>query len=188
MLERWRDGGLWADVIGPAKWRGEMYPVYRNPFGRNDAPLDEPEGEGAGHNYAFRMERAACALFGVVTYGVHMSVYLEDPAEGYKVWVPKRAKTKQTWPGYYDNSVAGGIPAGLGVFESLVKESMEEASIAEEVVREHAKSVGSISYFFRYDSFSASPPLWTPLMFGFIARLRAGCSQRLSECLQIIHR
>ncbi|KIP10771.1 hypothetical protein PHLGIDRAFT_100585 [Phlebiopsis gigantea 11061_1 CR5-6] len=148
MLERWRDGGLWADVIGPAKWRGEMYPVYRNPFGRNDAPLDEPEGEGAGHNYAFRMERAACALFGVVTYGVHMSVYLEDPAEGYKVWVPKRAKTKQTWPGYYDNSVAGGIPAGLGVFESLVKESMEEASIAEEVVREHAKSVGSISYFF----------------------------------------
>jgi hypothetical protein len=37
----------------------------------------------------------------------------------------------------------------MGIFESLVKESMEEASIAEEVVRKHAKPVGAISYFFR---------------------------------------
>lgn len=147
MLERWRDGGLWAGIIGPAKWRGEMYPIYRNPFGRLDAPAEDTDDDA--RNCAFRMERAACALFGTVTYGVHMSVYLDDPVHGCRIWVPKRAKTKQTWPGYYDNSVAGGIPAGLGVFESLVKESMEEASIAEDVVRKHAKSTGSISYFFR---------------------------------------
>ena len=148
MLERWRDNGLWSDVIGPKKWRGEMYPIYRNPFGKNDAPLDEVSDDSL--NYAFRMERAACSLFGAVTYGVHMSIYLEDPEVGCRVWVPKRAKTKQTWPGFYDNSVAGGIPAGYSPFESLVKESMEEASIAEEIVRKYTKSVGSISYFFRY--------------------------------------
>lgn len=147
MLEQWRDTGLWPGVIGPTKWRGEMYPIYRNPFGKNDAPLDEATEDTL--NYAFRMERAACALFGAVTYGVHMSVYLEDPQCGCRIWVPKRAKTKQTWPGFYDNSVAGGISAGLGPFESLVKESMEEASIAEDIVRKHVKSVGSISYFFR---------------------------------------
>jgi hypothetical protein len=149
MLERWRDTGLWSDIIGPKKWRGEMYPIYRYPFRKHDAPPDEGPGDDS-LNYAFRMERAACALFGVVTYGVHMSIFLDDAQYGYRIWVPKRAKMKQTWPGYFDNSVAGGIPAGLSPFESLVKESMEEASIAEEIIRKYAKGTGSISYFFRY--------------------------------------
>jgi len=165
--ERWRDEGLWADVIGPRKWRNEMYPVYRNPFGVHDAPsVDEEAGDvyglgeavrqssGQARNYAFMMERAACALFGVVTYGVHMTIYEEDRDDdglprSCRIWVPMRAKTKQTWPGYLDNTVAGGIPSGLGIFESLVKESMEEASIEEPLVRKHARAVGSVSYFFR---------------------------------------
>ncbi|GJE93476.1 nudix hydrolase domain-containing protein [Phanerochaete sordida] len=149
LLARWRDEGLHAGVIGPRKWRGELYPVFRRPFGVHDAPRDD-SAAGDGGNYAFCMERAACALFGVVTYGVHMNVFVKDGAgpAGCRVWVPKRAKTKQTWPGYFDNSVAGGIPAGYSPFESLVKESMEEASLAEDIVRKHAKSVGSISYFF----------------------------------------
>lgn len=53
------------------------------------------------------------------------------------------------WPGYLDNSVAGGIPSGMSVFESLVKESMEEASIDESIVRTYAKCVGSVSYYFQ---------------------------------------
>lgn len=48
-----------------------------------------------------------------------------------------------------DNTVAGGIPAGYGPFESIVKESMEEASLEEAVVREHARCAGCISYYFR---------------------------------------
>ncbi|KAI0089397.1 NUDIX hydrolase domain-like protein [Irpex rosettiformis] len=153
LCERWRDTGLWSDIVGPKKWRGEDYPVYRNPIGSNDAPLkeeDSGEDERDTRNYAFRMERAACALFGVVTYGVHMTVYVDSPDDkGEKsIWVPKRAKTKQTWPGYLDNSVAGGIPAGLKPFEALVKEAMEEASIEEDIVRRLAKCTGSISYFF----------------------------------------
>ena len=160
MLERWRDTGLYAGVIGPTKWRGEMYPIYRRPFRALDATQDDDAAADTddGRNYAFRMERAACSLFGAVTYGVHMNIFVEDTQSGCSVWVPKRAKTKQTWPGFYDNSVAGGIPAGLGPFESLVKESMEEASIAEEVVREHAKCVGSISYFFRCGNWFTSSP------------------------------
>lgn len=53
------------------------------------------------------------------------------------------------WGGYLDNSVAGGIPSGMPPFEALVKESMEEASIAEDIVRTHAKAVGSVSYYTR---------------------------------------
>jgi hypothetical protein len=48
-----------------------------------------------------------------------------------------------------DNTVAGGTPSGMGMFESLVKESMEEASIPDDIVRRHAKTVGAVSYFFR---------------------------------------
>lgn len=166
LCERWRDQGLWPGQIGPKKWRGEMYPIYRHPFGKLDAPLGS-EGNGDdieddSRNYAFRMERSACALFGTVTYGVHMTVYQDDPEkatrneqgalenESCRIWVPKRAKTKQTWPGYLDNSVAGGITCGITPFECAVKEAMEEASIPEDIVAKYAKSVGCVSYFYRY--------------------------------------
>ncbi|KAE9392622.1 nudix hydrolase 20 [Gymnopus androsaceus JB14] len=150
LCERWRDTGLFPDVCGPKKWRAELYPVYKDPFGPHDAPLDSDES-----NFAFDMERSACALFGVVTYEVHLTIYQEIESETkpegreLKIWVPTRAKTKQTWPGYLDNTVAGGIPSGMGIFESLVKECMEEASIAADVVQKHARCTGSISYFFR---------------------------------------
>lgn len=38
----------------------------------------------------------------------------------------------------------------MTVFESLIKECMEEASIEADIVRKHTRAVGSISYFFRY--------------------------------------
>jgi len=137
---------LFGDVCGPNKWIDEMYPVYCDPFGPHDDPLD---GNCSEKNYAFEMERSCCALFGVVTYGVHMTIYQEDGFEGVQIWVPTRARTKQTWPGYLDNTVAGGIPSGMGIFESVVKESMEEASIDQDFVERHAKSAGAVSYFFR---------------------------------------
>lgn len=63
MCTRWRDAGLFPDIIGPKKWRDEMYSVYANPFGPHDYA-----GDATG-NYIFEMERSASALFGVVTYG-----------------------------------------------------------------------------------------------------------------------
>ena len=53
------------------------------------------------------------------------------------------------WPGYLDNTVAGGIPSGMPIFESLVKECMEEANFDPEIIRKYTKAVGSISYFIR---------------------------------------
>ncbi|KAJ3553337.1 hypothetical protein NM688_g3668 [Phlebia brevispora] len=154
LCKKWRDQGLFEGVIGPKKWRNEMYPVYRNPFGKHDSPREEELeslGDANTRNFAFMMERSSCALFGVVTYGVHLTIYAEDK-EGCKIWVPTRSRTKPTWPGYLDNSVAGGIAAGTGVFETLVKECMEEASIQEELIKKYAKSVGSVTYFFSTDA------------------------------------
>lgn len=56
---------------------------------------------------------------------------------------------RSRWPGYLDNSVAGGMPSGMTIFENLVKESMEEASIDENIIRTHAKCAGSVSYYFQ---------------------------------------
>ncbi|KAH7337492.1 NUDIX hydrolase domain-like protein [Rhizoctonia solani] len=132
---KWRDEGLFAGAIGGRQWRNERYSVYAHPF----------KNVGVGGEIAFRLERSACELFGVVTYGVHMTMYTSD----YRIWVPRRSKTKQTWPGFLDNSVAGGIPGGMTPFESMVKECEEEASLAEDIARKHLKCVGAVSYFFQ---------------------------------------
>lgn len=144
LCKRWQD--VFPEVCGTSKWRNELYPVYADPFGAHDECFPQPK------NFVFKMERSACACFGVVTYGVHMIIFQElgDPVgTEYYFWIPTRAKTKPTWPGFLDNSVAGGIEYGSGVLQCLIKESMEEASIPEHIIKKHAKAVGVISYFFR---------------------------------------
>ncbi|KAF8323851.1 hypothetical protein DL93DRAFT_2049033 [Clavulina sp. PMI_390] len=139
LCAQWRDSGLFSDTIGPKKWRDELYSVYYDPFQRS--------AQG-GKEVAFVMERTCCSLFGLVTYGVHMSMYTEDES-GMRLWIPTRAKTKQTWGGYLDNTVAGGIPHGMSPTEALIKECMEEASLPEDFVRKHLKAVGVVSYFYQ---------------------------------------
>lgn len=116
-----------------SKWRNELLPVFG------------PQGE-----VLFSMERAASALFGITTYGCHMTAYVqgnEDKEQQTRIWVPRRAANKQTYGGMLDNTVAGGIATGETPFESLVRESAEEASLPEELVRKKAKAVGTVTYF-----------------------------------------
>jgi len=138
-------------------WRDELFPVY------------DYDGRG-GTEVVFSVERAASALFGVVTYGCHMTCYVrsrrkwsggdvdgwgepeereaeEEEEEVMKVWVPRRARSKQTYGGMLDNTVAGGVATGETPLESLVREAHEEASLPEEMVREKARAVGTVTYF-----------------------------------------
>ena len=64
-----------------------------------------------------------------------------------KIWVPQRAANNQTYGSFLDNSVAGGIASGESSFECLVRESQEEASLPEDIVRKSVMSVGTVSYF-----------------------------------------
>ncbi|KAI5851232.1 NUDIX hydrolase domain-like protein [Morchella snyderi] len=129
-LTSWRAADTFAVLRG---WRSEEYAVY------------SPRGA-----LFLTMERSACALFGVVTYGVHMTAYVRplSPGGALRLWVPTRNPAKPTYGGMLDNTVAGGIAAGMGVLETLVKEGGEEASFAEELVRRGARSVGAVSYFY----------------------------------------
>ena len=109
-------------------WREERYPVSAS-FG------EEP---------AMEMERAAVAAFGIRAYGVHLTGYVRRH-DGLHVWVATRARNKPTYPGMLDNTVAGGQPAGLSLFDNLVKECKEEAGIGEAMARQ-AKPVGFVTY------------------------------------------
>ncbi|CEJ58487.1 Putative Thiamin pyrophosphokinase-related protein [Penicillium brasilianum] len=109
-------------------WRNEKYPVY-----------------GPGGEYLLEMERSATPLFGIVSYGAHMTGYVED-ATGLKFWIPRRAKNKQTYPSMLDNTVAGGMCTGEKPFECIVREAMEEASLPESVVRASIVPVGCVTY------------------------------------------
>jgi len=116
------------------KWRNELYPVY----GRNRELL-------------FNVERCASPLLGVVTYAVHMTAFVRLKDGSMKIWIPRRARNKQTYGGMLDNTVAGGIASGEVPFEGLVRECEEEASLPEALVRERARACGTVTYCYIRD-------------------------------------
>ncbi|KAK9472362.1 NUDIX hydrolase domain-like protein [Dipodascopsis tothii] len=129
LTQAWRTAGRFKVLSG---WRNELYRIYYP----------------ARQTYLL-MERAATPLFGIVSYGVHLVAYVPaTESQPLRLWVPRRSKTKSTYPGMLDNTVAGGIGDPYGVFETLIKECGEEAGFPEALVRAHAQSVGVVSYFY----------------------------------------
>ena len=126
-LENARDKRIFKAVTGKA-WRNELFQV---------------PGLGDLH---VGIERSGSFLFGVVTFGVHCTGYVEGN-DGLKIWAPRRARTKPTYGGMLDNTVAGGMAMGDDAFATLVKEASEEASLPAKLVRERVKACGTVSYF-----------------------------------------
>ena len=116
-------------------WRDELYPIH---------------GHYNNNGWMINMERAASPLFGINTYGVHMTAYV-NTEDGIKIWVPRRSAKKQTYSGMLDNTVAGGLATGEKPFKALIREASEEASFPEQLVRYHAKPRGTVSYFYIRD-------------------------------------
>ncbi|CAM9242463.1 unnamed protein product [Discosporangium mesarthrocarpum] len=76
-----------------------------------------------------KLERAAMIYFGVPSFGVHVNGYVRDNGRIY-VWLGVRSNSKATYPGLWDQMVAGGQPAGMSFMENVQKECEEEASIS----------------------------------------------------------
>lgn len=110
-------------------WRDELVTVAT----RFDAPP------------ALMMERAAYPLFGIKGYGAHLNGFVRCPDGQTRLWIGKRAATKQTWPGKRDHLVAGQIGGGLSPQETIIKECFEEAGIPEPLART-SRPVGFVSY------------------------------------------
>lgn len=74
------------------------------------------------------LDRGALPSFGVIGVGVHLNG-LVHRADGAHLWVGKRARDKKLDPGKLDHLVAGGVPAGFSLVDTLIKEGEEEASL-----------------------------------------------------------
>ncbi|KAM4048325.1 uncharacterized protein ACNLHF_011229 [Anomaloglossus baeobatrachus] len=115
------------------EWRNELYDV-KGLF--SDPPL-------------LSMERAATPLLGVPRYGVHVNGFLRRGADIF-MWIARRSLTKPNYPGKLDHLAAGGIAAGSGVWETLLKECTEEACIPQSLAST-ARPAGTVSYAYQQD-------------------------------------
>ena len=69
-----------------------------------------------------QVDRGALPVLGIEAVGVHLNGLVQRP-DGLHMWVGRRAMDKKLDPGKLDHIVAGGVPAGLGPDETLVKEA-----------------------------------------------------------------
>ena len=109
-----------------AGWRGELVTACETFY---SPPL-------------FHIERAATRYFGLTVYASHLNGLTVRNGEPY-MWIGRRADDKAIDPGKLDNLAAGRIPRGLTPFETMVKESFEEAGIAAELANA-ARGAGAI--------------------------------------------
>ncbi|EGW33067.1 thiamine pyrophosphokinase [Spathaspora passalidarum NRRL Y-27907] len=130
----WRDNITQLEHRLKKGWRNELYTVYN--------PTSIP--------YA-RIERAFSVLLGVVTYGTHINGYISEQNSSngkLKMWIPRRAANKPTYPNMLDNMVGGGLGYPYGIWETVVKECYEEAGLSEDFVASHSKCTGVLSYLY----------------------------------------
>ena len=90
-----------SGYTGP--WCDERYAIGRR-FGEN----------------LFELDRAVVPAFGARAYGLHLTGYVRDE-NGLSIWVPRRTSDRLTYPRKLDNTVAGGQPAQLSLYENLEK-------------------------------------------------------------------
>ena len=90
------------------------------------------------------IDRGALPAFGIEAQGIHLDGLVRK-ADGLHIWIARRSRTKALDPGKLDHIVAGGMPAGHGPAETLVKEAAEEAAMPEHLAR-RAVHTGIIRY------------------------------------------
>ena len=99
-------------------WRDELYPV-RSGAGTAGTPL-------------LFIERAAARPFGITSTAVHVNGIVESASGRItpSLWIARRSLSKSIDPGMLDNMIGGGVPAGISVADTLVKEAWEEAGLS----------------------------------------------------------
>lgn len=77
-----------------------------------------------------QMERAAARFWGSHSRAVHLNAWVRcDDGYGLSLWFAKRASTKATDPGLWDNLVAGGLGPQENPMAGLRREAREEAGL-----------------------------------------------------------
>ncbi len=96
-----------------------------------------------------QIDRGAIPSFGVFAVGAHLNGLVQR-RDGLHLWIARRAANKALDPGKLDHITAGGVPAGLTPWQTLVKEAEEEAAIPASLTS-RARPVGTIAYTMERD-------------------------------------
>jgi isopentenyldiphosphate isomerase len=116
------------DASAFGRWCDERFPVY------------DAEGE-----HVLDLDGAGVDAFGIVNYACHLIAYVMTK-DGMKYWVPRRAKTKRSFPDMLDNTVGGSLSSGEKPIDCIVRECAEEASLPVEYTRANITACGVLSY------------------------------------------
>ncbi|GAB0134269.1 hypothetical protein EsDP_00002648 [Epichloe bromicola] len=92
-----------------------------------------------------QIERFAASLFGIATRGAHLTCYVRAARGPPRIWVARRSANMLTYPGLLDSTVAGGVKADHSPLDCILAEATEEASLPEDLVAEHVRSVGVVT-------------------------------------------
>ena len=110
------------------KWSNELFPIY-----------------AANGEHVMDIDGCGVDLFGIVNFAVHMLAYVKTK-DGLRFWVPRRSKTKLSYPNMLDNTVGGSLSSGERPIDCIVRECAEEASLPQDYIRENIKACGTLSY------------------------------------------
>ncbi|KAK0711871.1 hypothetical protein B0H67DRAFT_685408 [Lasiosphaeris hirsuta] len=84
-------------------------------------------------------------MFGIVNYSVHMTGWVMT-AEGIKIWVPRRAMDKMSFPGMLDNTVGGSLATREKAIDGIVRECEEEICLAPAYTRSNIRACSTNSF------------------------------------------
>ena len=93
----------------------------------------------------FNIKRNFLSVFGFPSYGVHCNIWSKHK-DKFIIYFAKRATKLSNFPGFADNTVAGGQPINLSIFDNLKKEAYEEAGITYKYLKK-IKRGNTVSYF-----------------------------------------
>jgi 8-oxo-dGTP pyrophosphatase MutT (NUDIX family) len=96
-----------------------------------------------------QIDRGAIPSFGMFAVGAHLNGLVQR-RDGLHLWIARRAANKALDPGKLDHITAGGVPAGLTPWQTLIKEAAEEAAIPASLAS-RARHVGTIAYSMERD-------------------------------------
>jgi len=115
------------DASAFGRWCDELFPVY------------DAEGQ-----HIFDIDGAGVDAFGIVNFACHL-IACTKTSEGTRYWVPRRAKTKLSYPNMLDNTVGGSLASGEKPFDCIIRECEEEASLPAQYTRANITACGSLS-------------------------------------------
>lgn len=90
------------------------------------------------------IDRGVLPRLGIAATGVHLNGLVRR-ADGLHVWVARRAANKLLDPGKLDHIVGGGVSAGHDPWQTLLKESAEEAALPEALAAQ-SRQVAVLAY------------------------------------------